>query len=236
MVTGGSATTSNVGQSSETPTLTNANASAVPNSGGPTAVGPAENYGVYKHVDDKGRVTYTNFPVRGGQKLELDPLTVVPVLPPTSRQSAPQTATVAAAPASAAPVAPVGGTTLRASTGLTLPATSPSAKPAVAVLSVPSVDRDTQRKRDDDRRKILENELADEEKAVNGVQALLDAEKRQGEALQKTLAEMAAAKITSADAAKNVERNQQRSRSLQLTLDEHNRNIEALRKELGALR
>jgi hypothetical protein len=186
------------------------------------AIGPTENYGVYKHVDERGRVTYTNFPVRGAQRMELEPLPPPPVVAAPSRTE----------PAAAAPLVP--GTSLRASTGLSAPPAGGN-RPAVAVVSVPAVDRDTQKKRDDDRRKILETELAQEEKALATTQALLEAERKNNEALQKTLAEMAVANITSTDAKRNVERTQERARSLQLTLSEHNRNIDALRKELGSV-
>lgn len=35
---------------------------------------------IYKHVDEYGRVTYSNIPIKGAQKLNLDPLPVVPPL------------------------------------------------------------------------------------------------------------------------------------------------------------
>lgn len=35
---------------------------------------------IYKHVDEYGRVTYSNIPIKGARKLNLDPLPVVPPL------------------------------------------------------------------------------------------------------------------------------------------------------------
>lgn len=78
---------------------------------------------IYKHIDAQGRVTYSNVPIKGATKLNLEPLTTVP--------------------------GP------RAKTGTPTPA------------NFPRVDSDTQKKRDDTRRKILEEELAAEEQLLS---------------------------------------------------------------------
>lgn len=36
---------------------------------------------IYKYVDDKGQVHYSNIPVKGAKKVDLPPLTVVPLAP-----------------------------------------------------------------------------------------------------------------------------------------------------------
>ena len=77
---------------------------------------------IYKHVDAQGRVTYSNVPIKGATKLNLEPLTTVPA--PRAKTSTPTPA------------------------------------------GFPKVDNDTQKKRDDTRRKILEEELAAEEKLL----------------------------------------------------------------------
>jgi hypothetical protein len=186
-------------------------------------VGPAESYAAYKHIDAQGKVTYTNFPVKGAQRLELEPLPtpVVPGLTPASG--------LAGVPASARSVP---GTSLKASTGLSQQGT----KPAVASVAVPSVEPQIQKKRDDQRRQILETELKQEERLLNEVRGKLDGEQKNAEALKTTLAEMQAAKITSADAMKSVEKNRERLASLQQTLADHQRNVDALKKELAALK
>lgn len=77
---------------------------------------------IYKHVDTNGRVTYSNVPMKGAAKLNLEPINTVP-----------------------------------------------ASRPRTSVLSpagFPKVDSDTQRKRDDTRRKILEDELSAEEKML----------------------------------------------------------------------
>jgi hypothetical protein len=46
---------------------------------------------VYKHVDEQGRVTYTNAPVRGAAQIELQPITVVRSSPTAATANAPLT-------------------------------------------------------------------------------------------------------------------------------------------------
>lgn len=51
---------------------------------------PAAGSVIYKHVDENGRVTYANTPMRGAVRVELEPLTVIPSTPSGSLgQSAP---------------------------------------------------------------------------------------------------------------------------------------------------
>lgn len=78
---------------------------------------------IYKHVDEQGRVTYSNVPMKGAAKLNLEPLNTVPATRPRTS------------------------------------AASPS--------GFPKVDGSTQKKRDDTRRKILEEELTAEEKLLS---------------------------------------------------------------------
>ncbi len=48
---------------------------------------------IYKHVDGNGRVTYANAPIKGGVKVELEPLTILPSAPVAPTQAAAKTAT-----------------------------------------------------------------------------------------------------------------------------------------------
>jgi Domain of unknown function (DUF4124) len=44
--------------------------------------------GMYKHVDEQGRVTYSNTPIKGGKKLDLPPLSTVTL--PAATKAAPK--------------------------------------------------------------------------------------------------------------------------------------------------
>lgn len=46
-----------------------------------SASSPASQTVIYKHVDEQGRVTYANSPIKGGARVELEPLTVIPSTP-----------------------------------------------------------------------------------------------------------------------------------------------------------
>ena len=43
---------------------------------------------IYKHVDENGRVTYANSPIKGGARVDLEPLTVIPSTPSGSLSAA----------------------------------------------------------------------------------------------------------------------------------------------------
>ncbi len=99
---------------------------------------------IYKHVDEQGRVTYANSPIKGGARVELEPLTVIPSTPTGSlNPAAGRTAAPANVPAPAVAVATV--TPAAKSTAATLlsnvpapgaAAVSASPAPAVQIASV----------------------------------------------------------------------------------------------------
>src|SRR5688500_1494380 len=103
---------------------------------------------IYKHVDESGRLTYSNKPNKGPKILELDPITIVPGVPQ----------------AAAAPAATNGGT---------------RAKPTVAsVVPIAHIEPQVQKRRDEGRRKILEQELQREEVALGDARKVLVEEQR----------------------------------------------------------
>lgn len=170
---------------------------------------------IYKHVDESGRVTYTNKPMKGAIVLELEPLSTLPILG-------------AAAP---------------------LPektAAKPAAKPAVAVVTpkplptiVASIDRETQKGRDDVRRRILQDELTQEEKSLEKAKQALLEERRNPTLIAAVRVAQQATDPTPAQQAEmraNIDRASGRIRGLQATVAEHEKNIEALKKELGAIK
>lgn len=98
----------------------------------------------------------------------------------------------------------------------------PSAKKPAASASpaeFPKVDASTQRSRDGDRRKILETELATEERAL--------------ESAKKELAEQEGAR---SGAEKNFAKVQERLKPFQDQVELHERNVEAIRAEIAKLR
>jgi len=169
---------------------------------------------IYKHVDENGRVTYSNKPMKGATVLELDPITTIPATP-----------AVAIAPA---PAAKAVATLER----LDKPA-------AVATPTLASIDANVQKRRDNDRRKILEEELTREEDSLAEARASISQEQQNPTLVaavkaMQTTAEPSATQL--AEMRSNIEKASGRIRGLQSTVAEHEKNIEALKKELGALK
>jgi len=169
---------------------------------------------IYKHVDENGRVTYTNKPMKGATVLELDPITTIPATP-----------AVAIAPA---PAAKAVATLER----LDKPA-------AVATPTLASIDANVQKRRDNDRRKILEEELTREEDSLAEARASISQEQQNPTLVaavkaMQTTAEPSASQLV--EMRSNIEKASGRIRGLQSTVAEHEKNIEALKKELGALK
>jgi hypothetical protein len=174
---------------------------------------------IYKHVDDSGRVTYSNRPMKGAIVLDLEPLSTIPGL-----------AVPSGAPVKMSAKAP----------------DKHGVKPAVAVVTpkglantVASVDRETQKSRDDVRRRILEDELTQEEKTLAEVRKSLLQEQQNPTLIAAVRVAQQATDPTPAQQAEMraaIDRASGRIRGLQSTVAEHEKNIEALKKELGALK
>ncbi len=172
---------------------------------------------IYKHVDVDGRVTYSNRPMKDAIVVELEPLSTIPGFAGATRKGAepPAPSTTGVAPAVAV-VTP-----------------APRARPT----TVASIDRETQKGRDEIRRQILKDELAQEEKALESVrQSLLD-EQRNPTLIAAVRVAQAATNPSPAEQAQMraaIDKASGRIRGLQATAAEHEKNIEALKKELGA--
>ena len=169
---------------------------------------------IYKHVDENGRVTYSNKPMKGATVLELDPITTIPATP-----------AVAVAPP---PAAKAVATLER----LDKPA-------AVATPTLASIDANVQKRRDNDRRKILEEELTREEDSLAEARASISQEQQNPTLVaavraMQTTQDPSAAQLV--EMRNNIEKASGRIRGLQSTVAEHEKNIEALKKELGALK
>ena len=174
---------------------------------------------IFKHVDESGRVTYTNRPMKGAVVIDLEPLSMIPGI--AGAEPGREKATVR----SPGPV---------------------TAKPAVAVVTpktlpttIASVDRETQKSRDDVRRGILEGELAQEEKSLAQARKVLMEERQNPMLIAAVRVAQQAVEPTPAQQAEmraNIDRASGRIRGLQATVAEHEKNIEALKNELGALK
>jgi hypothetical protein len=174
---------------------------------------------IYKLVDESGRVTYSNKPMKGAVVLELEPLTVI--------QAAP------------APVA----AKVTAAVQKTDAAPARDAKPAVATLTpVPTlaaIEPQVQRRRDDERRRILEEELTREEQSLSGARDALTQEQQNPALVAAVRSAQQAVDPTPAQLAEfrnTIDKASGRIRGLQATVAEHEKNVEALKKELGALK
>ena len=177
---------------------------------------------IYKHVDDSGRVTYTNKPMKGAVAMDLEPLTTIPGTPMGALQNTP--------PAAPTPVKAVA----------TLERVDRAEKPAAhAQPTLASIEPQVQKRRDNDRRKILEEELSREEQSLAEMRASITQE-QQNPTLVAAVRAMQQASEPSAlqlvEMRNNIEKASGRIRGLQATVAEHEKNIEALKKELGALK
>ena len=195
---------------------------------------------IYKHVDESGRITYTNRPMKGAVAMELDPITTIPATPaaalPQVKLSPASAKASTDKPEPVAKVEPVGGKGEMAA----------SARPAVAVVtpvsqrtSLASVDTNVQRKRDNDRRRILEEELSQEETSLTQARTSLTTEQQNPMLVAAVRAAQQADNPTPAQLVEfrnNIDKASGRIRGLQATVAEHEKNIEALKKELGALK
>lgn len=141
---------------------------------------------IYKRVDKEGHVTYSSEPIRGAQRLKLDPL---PTLPP------PQ-------------------------------AVSQKPKRSSEESSFPRVDSETQKRRDDKRRSILEDEMASE------LQALEDAR------TQLKVAEDTPQIYTGADGKtyRNMAKYEETVQAAQENVRMHENNVRAIQTEIDNLK
>jgi Domain of unknown function (DUF4124) len=191
---------------------------------------------IYKHVDEQGRTTYSNKPMKGASVLDLEPLTTIPGSPAGSLQPAAANAApnIVIAPPDKADAKPE----LRPAVAIVVPLPAQS-QPQAQTQTMASVDTQTQRKRDDTRRKILDQELQQEEKLLAGARDSLMSEQQNPELVAAVRVAQLAADPTPSQQAefrRNIDKASGRIRGLQATVADHEKNVEALKKELGALK
>ena len=146
---------------------------------------------IYRYLDDGGGVTYTNIPAQLPKK-GVEKINVM--IPPTPSPGVPGDVKL--------PTAPV-----------------VKVKPA-APINFPKVDSQTQRKRDQSRKQILDDELDSEEKSLATA--------------RKALAEGESVKLSATD--KNHQKYVERLQALKETVSLHEKNVEALKKEIAGMK
>jgi hypothetical protein len=186
---------------------------------------------IYKYTDESGRVTYSNKPIKGATVVELEPLTTIPTPP----------AVIAAK--NNFTLSDANGTPRVEKASLTID--KPQEKKPVAIVTpigptaMLSIDAQTQRKRDDDRRRILEQELSSEQQSLDRVRASILEEQQNPQLVAAVRAAQQAADPSPSQMAQlrgDLEKASGRIRGLQATATEHEQNVDALKKELAALR
>lgn len=195
---------------------------------------------IYKLIDDSGRVTYSNVPLKGATVVDLEPLTVIPgSAPPTARGLA--NGAAQSAQANININTPEGSNSAPAVSATVAASVSPTAIAAPLALipstSLPNVDAGTQKKRDDMRRKILEDEMKAEEKLLADAVIALNAVESDRTIIN--LMKSAAEKGTPAayaEARRNYDQREEKLRSLQENVSSHEKNLNALKREIAAVK
>ena len=184
---------------------------------------------IYKLVDESGRVTYSNKPMKGATVMDLEPITII------------QSTTPAAASAPAAKV--VVPAALEVVKPEPKPDVKPEAKSAMAVdrpaPTLAAVEPQVQKRRDSERRKILEQELQKEEQSLSEARSAVFQEQQNPQLIAAVRAAQQAVDPTPSQMLEyrsSIDKVSGRIRGLQSTVAEHEKNIEALKKELGALK
>lgn len=183
---------------------------------------------IYKHVDDSGRITYSNKPMKGGVVVDLEPLTTIPgspmatptVAPVTPAKATPAKLTVTQKPA-AMPIAAV-------ATALPAPTTLASAAPTA-----------TKPSEDERRRRELKDEIVRTEQALESARVALGKEQQNPALITAVRAAQQAVDPSPSQLAQfreNIERASGRIRGLQATVAEQEDALEALRKEFEGLK
>lgn len=186
---------------------------------------------IYKLIDESGRVTYSNKPMKGATVMDLEPITII-----QSTNGAATPAAATPAPKAAAPAEKLEVVKLEPK-----PESRPETKSALAIAAptLASVEPQVQKRRDGDRRKILEQELQKEEQSLAEVRQSVFQEQQNPMLIAAVRTAQQAVDPTPSQLMEyrsNIDKVSGRIRGLQATVAEHEKNIEALKKELGALK
>ena len=208
---------------------------------------------IYKFVDENGRVTYANSPIKGGAKLDLEPLTIIQSSPASSNAQPPSTrnipvAKVTSVPSpsysiAAAPAAPLALVNVSTASSAPIAASEPAiAAPPPTIIAALDNNEKIQQRRAEVRLRILQSEIQVEEKSLGEARvALAEEQRRSGEIRTmrgsfSTTAQSATAQrpLISPEVRTEIERHFERIRNLQDQVAMHEGNIGALREEMIA--
>jgi hypothetical protein len=185
---------------------------------------------IYKHVDESGRVTYTNKPIKGATVVELEPLTTIPTPPAVLATARSSNFTISGA---------LGSPPIEKASLIVDKPAKPATAVVMPVATLASVDMQVQKKRDNDRRRILEGELTKEEQSLGDLRTSITQEQQNPTLMAAVRTAQQASDPTPSQLVEMrnaLDKASGRIRGLQATAAEHEKNIEALKKELGALK
>ena len=211
---------------------------------------------IYKHVDENGRVTYANSPIKGGARIDLEPLTVIPSTPSGSLNAANAqvvsrvvASTITAASANVA-AAPSAKPTVQIASVLPLSSHAQAARSSTAapdntvVASLETINQLTQQRRAETQKRLLESDLQTEEQLHLAARSRLEEEQKNSGNVRAMRASFAAtsAAVTAQKPLINpeiraeIERHFERVRNLQDQVAMHENHLQTLREQLSALK
>jgi hypothetical protein len=210
---------------------------------------------IYKHVDESGRVTYANSPIKGGARVDLEPLTVIPSTPSGSLNAAnAQVVSRLVAPVAAtgsAAVAPSAKAAVRVASVLPLSSqTQAPAKPTATapdntvVASLETINQLAEQRRAENRKHLLEGDLQTEMQLLAAAGAQLDEEQRLSGSIRAMRASFAATAesvtaqkpLINPETRAEIERHFERVRNLQDQVAMHENHVHSLREQLNTLK
>jgi Domain of unknown function (DUF4124) len=205
---------------------------------------------IYKFVDENGRVTYANSPIKGGAKLDLEPLTIIQSSPSSSNAQPPSARNIPVAKVTSVPspsysiaAAPHALMTVSTASGAPIAAPEPvTIAPPPTIIAALDNNEKIQQRRAEVRLRILQSEIQVEEKSLGEARAALAEEQRRSGEIRtmrasfSTTAQTATAQkpLISPEVRTEIERHFERVRNLQDQVAMHEGNIGALREEMIA--
>ncbi len=212
----------------------------------PTVASAQSAQTIYKSVDESGRVTYANSPIKGGTKVSLEPLTVIQSSPGAAANNVPAARTIPVAKVTSVPSASSANSTSPVAfaaaviTPVAMP--EPAVAPPTMIASLDTGDKiqeRAQQRRADVRQRILQIEIQAEEKSLAAARVALAEEQRRSGEVRTMRASFAATAVAvtaqkpliSPEVRAEIEHHFERIRNLQDEVTMHESSIAALRAE-----